>query len=183
MTLAPPQASAIVAFWRAAGKARWFARSDTFDALTRMRLGAPYRLAARGRLDHWDETPVGSLALLILLDQAPRNMFRGTPRAFATDGSALEIADAALARGFDRRFTKAMRRFFYLPFEHAENEAHQARCVALFAKMGEPQGIRFAEIHADAIARFGRFPHRNAILDRRSTPQETAYLADGGFSG
>lgn len=154
-----------------------------FDALVRARLGRLHEAAASGALDHWGATPEGALALLILLDQAPRNIFRGTPRAFATDPLALAIAEVAVDRGLDRRVPKTMRWFFYLPFEHAENPAAQARCVALFEAMNEPDGLRYARIHADVIDRFGRFPHRNAILGRSSTEDERRFLAEGGFSG
>lgn len=130
-----------------------------------------------------DETPDGALALVILLDQAPRNLFRGDPRAFSTDSLALSVAEAALGRGFDRRVGRAMRSFFYLPFEHAEDSAAQSRCLDLFAAMNDREGLRYAEIHADVIARFGRFPHRNAILGRASTAAERTFLASGGFAG
>ncbi|WP_020180114.1 DUF924 family protein [Methylopila sp. M107] len=180
---APRSALAVAAFWRAAGFDRWFAVDPAFDALTRARLGRLHEAAAGGGLDHWDETPEGALALLILLDQAPRNMFRGGPRAFATDAIALAVAEAALARGFDRRVAKGMRWFFYLPFEHSEDPAAQALCISLFAAMNEPEGVRYAQTHADVIARFGRFPHRNDILGRSSTSDERRFLAEGGFSG
>jgi uncharacterized protein (DUF924 family) len=179
----PPRARRIAAFWRAAGYDRWFAKSDLFDALTRMRLLGPHERAAAGAFDDWDQTPVGVCALLILLDQAPRNLFRGTARSFATDGRAVAVAATAIARGFDRRVTSEMRWFFYLPFEHAEDMALQRECVELFRRLGDPTGLRYAEMHADIIARFGRFPHRNAILGRRSTDQEAAFLAGGGFAG
>lgn len=179
----PGQALAVVAFWRAAGYGRWFKRDATFDALTRLRLGRLHEAAAQGALDRWGERPEGALALLILLDQAPRNLFRGTPRAFATDARALAVAEAAIARGFDRRVTKAMAWFFYLPFEHSEDPDHQRRCVALFRRLGAPDGLHYAELHADIVARFGRFPHRNAILGRVSTAQEASFLKDGGFAG
>ncbi len=179
----PSSALAVGAFWRAAGYDRWFGASAVFDALVRTRLGRLHDDAATGALDPWDATPEGVLALLILLDQAPRNIFRGTPQAFATDPLALAIAEAAIDRGFDRRVPKAMRWFFYLPFEHAEDPAAQARCVALFQAMNEPDGLRYARIHADVIERFGRFPHRNPILGRSSTEDERRFLAEGGFSG
>ena len=179
----PAPALSVVAFWRAAGYGRWFAKSDMFDALVRMRLLRLHEKAARGTLDAWDATAEGALALLILLDQAPRNMFRGTPRAFATDGRALAVADAAIRRGFDRRISPALRHFFYLPFEHSEDPAAQARCVRLMSRMRDADALRWAEIHADVIARFGRFPHRNAILGRASTQEEIVFLERGGFSG
>lgn len=180
---APRDALSVVGFWRAAGYPRWFAKSDAFDALVRMRLARGHAAAAAGALDSWDETPAGALALLILLDQAPRNLFRGLARAFASDARAVAVAQAAVARRFDRRVPRALRMFFYLPFEHAEDAALQARCVALFAAHGDPELLRYAKIHADVIARFGRFPHRNAVLGRRPTKQERAFLDSGGFAG
>lgn len=178
----PPDALAVVAFWRAAGYGRWYGGGPTFDRLARMRLGRARDAAERGDLDHWDMTPDGTLALLILLDQAPRNIFRGTPRAFATDHRALAVAEATIARGFDLRVPPALRSFFYLPFEHSEDPAAQARCVRLMSRMRDAEAFRFAEIHADVIARFGRFPHRNAILGRTSTREEIEFLESGGFS-
>lgn len=180
---APAAALAIVAFWRAAGYGRWFAKSDMFDALVRMRLARAHDAAAAGRLDHWDETPAGALALLILLDQAPRNLFRGGTRAFATDPLAVAVAEAAIARGFDARVTREMRMFFYLPFEHAEDAGLQARCVALFRAHGDADLLRYAEIHAEIIERFGRFPHRNPVLGRDTTKAESGFLEAGGFAG
>ena len=179
----PHEALSVAAFWRAAGYDRWFTKSDLFDALTRLRLGRLHEAAALGLLDHWDETPVGTAALLILLDQAPRNLFRGSPRAFAADERALGVATAAVARRFDDRVPADLRWFFYLPFEHAENADAQDLSVALFARLGDADGLKYAEIHADVIRRFGRFPHRNAILGRASTKKERAFLAEGGFSG
>jgi uncharacterized protein (DUF924 family) len=114
---------------------------------------------------------------------APRNLFRGAKRAFAADARAITVAAAAIARGLDMRVTNEMRWFFYLPFEHAEDATLQRECVRLFAKLGDTVGLRFAELHADIIDRFGRFPHRNAILGRASTANEKAFLEEGGFAG
>jgi uncharacterized protein (DUF924 family) len=173
----------VVAFWRAAGPSRWYKADPMFDRLVRLRLGAAYEAAARGELGDWAASPVGALALLILLDQAPRNIFRGTPRAFATDAAALAVADTAIQRKFDRTFGQPLRQFFYLPFMHSEQLADQERCVALMAAHGGPENLRYAEIHRDVIARFGRFPHRNPILGRTPRPDEEKFLADGGFRG
>jgi uncharacterized protein (DUF924 family) len=181
--MTPPEALGVVAFWRAAGYDRWFTKSEMFDALVRLRLGRLHEAAAVGALDHWDETPLGACALLILLDQGPRNLFRGTKRAFAADARAITVAAAAIARGLDMRVTTGMRRFFYLPFEHAEDATLQRESVRLFTRLGDPVGLRFAELHADIIERFGRFPHRNAILGRNSGPEEQAFLEGGGFAG
>ena len=135
-----------------------------------------------GRLDHWADTADGALALLILLDQMTRNIYRGTPEAFSADAKAVSIAEAALERGFDRAFPKDVRVFFYLPFEHSEDMSHQERCVDLCRRLGNTDFYHYALIHMDVIRRFGRFPHRNKILKRASTPEEIAYLDDGGFS-
>ncbi|MFG1477188.1 DUF924 family protein [Xanthobacter sp. V4C-4] len=179
--------AAILAWWRAAGRARWFGGGPAFDAEVRARLLPLHEAVAAGAHADWRETADGAAALLILLDQVPRNVFRGTPRAFATDDRALAVAEAALARGFDRaaevNAPPSLRGFFYLPFMHAEDLRHQRRCVALYQSAGEAEGLAFAQVHEDAIARFGRFPHRNRILGRETTPEEQAYLDGGGFSG
>src|SRR5262249_2802499 len=151
----------VLAFWRAAGPDKWFERDDGFDADVRARFLATCAAAAQGRLDDWQGTPDGVLALLILLDQFPRNLFRDDARAFATDAQAREIAERAIARGFDRMFGLPERRFFYTPLMHSENLADQERCIALCRAAGDVEGVKYAELHADVIRRFGRFPHRN----------------------
>jgi uncharacterized protein (DUF924 family) len=123
------------------------------------------------------------LALLLVLDQFPRNMFRGSARAFAADGAAREVADRAIARGFDQEAKSEERSFFYLPFEHSENLADQERCVALARATGDADTLEWAELHADIIRRFGRFPHRNAVLGRAATAAEQEFLDGGGFTG
>jgi len=173
----------VISFWRKAGHERWFEADAGFDREVRERFLGTHEAAATAELADWQQTPEGALALLILLDQFPRNMFRGTPRAFATDETAQEIAGRATDRGFDRQVDPAMRSFFYLPFMHSEDVADQERCLALYRDLGDADGIKYAEIHRDAIRRFGRFPHRNEILGRPSTADETAYLEGGGFRG
>lgn len=174
----------IVGFWRAAGPGRWFAKSELFDAEVGRRLGSLHYWAAAGMLDHLaTQSAQGALALIILLDQVPRNMFRGTARAFATDGHAREIACYALARGFDRRVPKLLRGFFYLPFMHSEDVGDQELCVALYEELKDPLGLEYAEVHLDIIRRFGRFPHRNAALGRETTMAEEQFLIQGGFAG
>jgi uncharacterized protein (DUF924 family) len=172
----------VVGFWKAAGPGRWFRNDASFDALVRRRLGRLYARAAQGALDHWAGTPEGALALILLLDQAPRNMFRGTSRAFATDAKAREVARFALSRGDDRRVPKLLRSFFYLPFMHSEYLADQDLCVDLYRKAGDESGLHWADLHREIIRRFGRFPHRNPILGRDSKPEEDRYLAEGGFA-
>lgn len=179
----PRRALAVVALWRAAGFDRWFEKSEVFDALIRTRLGALREAAEAGLLVGWEETPPGALALVILLDQVPRNMFRGSPSAFATDPDAVVVAASAIARGFDARIPRDMRSFLYLPFEHAEDPALQRECVRLFEALGDPVGLDYAKTHAEIIARFGRFPHRNETLGRRSSCEEIAFLDGGGFAG
>ena len=135
----------------------------------------------------WEDDAAGALALLILTDQFPRNLYRGSAHAFATDTMARNLTERAIARGFDKAFEPAMRQFFYLPFQHHEDPAAQARGVTLYealvAEGGDPRGLDYARLHAGLIARFGRFPHRNAMMGRVSTPEEAAYLAQGGFAG
>jgi uncharacterized protein (DUF924 family) len=181
MTL--PTAAEIVAFWREAGPERWFEKDDSFDAEITSRFLAAHEAAAAGHLDSWQGTPEGAFALLILLDQFPRNMFRGSKRAFATDAKALAIAERAIAQGFDRVYQPPEQRFFYMPHMHSEELADQQRCVDLCAAADDAEGVKFAVIHRDIIRDFGRFPHRNAVLRRQTTAQEHAFLAEGGFAG
>jgi uncharacterized protein (DUF924 family) len=173
----------VLCFWRAAGPEKWFAKDDAFDADIRNRFFAAHEAAARGELAGWDNTPEGVYALLILLDQFPRNLFRGSPRAFATDAQALTIAERAIARGVDKAIDVPERRFIYMPFMHAEDLAHQERCIALCEASDDPEGVKFAVIHRDIIRDFGRFPHRNTVLGRQTTPQEQEFLDEGGFRG
>ncbi|MEP9354391.1 DUF924 family protein [Xanthobacter sp. KR7-65] len=176
---------AVLDFWQKAGPQKWFDGGPAFDAEVRTGLLPAFEAAAGSALDSWQGTAPGALARIILLDQVPRNVFRGTPRAFATDAMALAGAERAVDRGFDKdpSIPEALRSFFYLPFMHAEDKGTQARCVALYRVLGNAENLEYALIHKDAIDRFGRFPHRNAILGRPSTPEEEAYLKDGGFSG
>ena len=173
----------IVSFWQAASHDRWFKKDPAFDDEIRTRFLATYEAAAAGKLNGWEQTAEGALALLILLDQFPRNMFRGDARTFATDALARAITAGALVRGFDSQVPNEMRAFFYLPFEHSEDLADQERGLALYKAAGDADGLKWAEIHADIIRRFGRFPHRNAVLGRATTPEEQAFLDGGGFAG
>ena len=173
----------VVTFWREAGPERWFKKDAAFDDEIRRRFLATHEAAAKGRLRDWEATAEGALALLILLDQFPRNMFRGEARAFATDPLARAITAGALVRGYDALVPQNMRAFFYLPFEHSEDMADQERGLALYKAVGDADGLKWAELHADIIRRFGRFPHRNAALGRATTPEEQAFLDGGGFAG
>lgn len=168
----------VLDFWfDAANKPFWFERNDAFDADVTARLWPLRAAALAGRCADWQASPEGALALAILLDQVPRNCCRGTAEAFASDAAARAVARAAVDRGFDRPFDDEHRLFFYLPFEHAEDVAAQLLSVALFAAMpGRAEWLRYAERHAEIIARFGRFPHRNKALNRPSTPAEIAFL-------
>jgi uncharacterized protein (DUF924 family) len=175
--------SDIIDFWRTAGPKAWFAKDGNFDADIRRRFLAVHEAAAEGRLSAWEASADGALALLILLDQFPRNMFRGSARMFASDALARAIAAGAIVRGYDAQVPNEMRGFFYLPFEHSESFEDQMRAVAFYRAIDDADGLKWAETHADIIRRFGRFPHRNAVLGRATTPEEQAFLDAGGFSG
>ena len=156
----------------------WFFPTAEFDRLLAERFSDATGQAARGDLDHLAADAQGTLALLVLLDQLPRNLYRDDPKAFASDAKALALATDAIGAGTDRLVEPIQRWFFYLPFEHSENIGDQDRSVALFASLGpdHQQGLDYAERHRAIIRRFGRFPHRNRILGRAGTPQETAFL-------
>jgi len=173
----------VLDFWFGAGPQKWFSKDDAFDAAIRERFLPTYEAAAAGRLDDWEATPEAALALLIVLDQFSRNMFRRSPRAFASDPLALAVAKRAVAQNFDQQLDMPRRNFFYLPFQHSENLADQERCVELSRQHSDAEGVKWAELHAEIIRRFGRFPHRNAVLGRVSTPEEQAFLDAGGFAG
>ena len=184
MRAAPPPADAVavVGFWRQAGPDRWFAKDPAFDRLFRERFLALHEAAARGGLSGWADTPTGALALLLLLDQFPRNAFRGTRRMYATDPLARNIAAGAIEAGHDQAVEASVRLFFYLPFGHSEDLVDQETSVALTRRLGEPY-LAHALGHHDIVRRFGRFPHRNPILGRVMTAEEQRFLDEGGFSG
>jgi uncharacterized protein (DUF924 family) len=179
----PVDPADVLKFWRDAGRERWFAKDDAFDNACRERFLATYEAAAAGRLAVWEATAESALALVIVLDQFPRNMFRGSARIYAADATARAVTGRAIARGFDQQVATGERQFFYLPFEHSETVADQERSRALFRATGDAEGIKWADHHADIIRRFGRFPHRNALLGRVTTPEEQAFLDGGGFGG
>ncbi|MFN3892243.1 MAG: DUF924 family protein [Beijerinckiaceae bacterium] len=186
MSSAPiPSPSEIVSFWRAAGPPKWYAKDDAFDAEIRARFLLAHEAAARGEIWRWEQTAEGALALLILLDQFPRNLFRGSAHAFATDAAALHVAERSIARDLDTKIAGPLRQFFFLPLMHAEDLAAQRRCVAAFELLGAgfEENLKYAQAHLDIIAQFGRFPHRNAQLGRITTPEEQAFLDSGGFAG
>ena len=179
---APDAAREVVAFWRQAGPSLWFAKDPEFDRRFRERFGSLYAAAAAGQLLDWTATPEGALGLILLLDQYPRNSFRGSARMYATDALARQRADAAIRAGHDRRVPPELALFIYLPFGHSEALSDQERCVELARRIGPPH-VGHAEHHRDIVRRFGRFPHRNAILGRVSTPDEQRYLEQGGYQG
>ena len=189
------QAQAVLDFWflppdhpgHGQARAQWFRKDEGFDAQIRTRFGALIDAAIAGGLRAWDATPHGALARLVVLDQFTRNVHRGTPRAFAGDSQALALAASMTQHGLDRQLAPMLRAIAYLPFEHAEDRAMQARAVELFQRLAQAQPgfesmLDYAERHQEVIARFGRFPHRNAILGRTSTPQELEFLRQPGSS-
>jgi uncharacterized protein (DUF924 family) len=170
----------IVTFWRDAGQNAWFSHDAAFDERLRTQFLDKHREASAGTLQHWLGQPRWSLGLVLLLDQFPRNAFRGTPAMYATDELARRAADVAIERGFDEQVDQKLRIFFYLPFEHSEDREDQARSVALHERCGFTE---YAKHHQQVVERFGRFPHRNAILGRPSTAEELEFLKNGGFAG
>lgn len=172
----------VLAFWRDAGPSRWFRKDEAFDHEFRTRFQGAHEAALRGDLDAWAQDAQSALALLILLDQFPRNAFRGTSRMFESDAKAREIARLAVQAGHDARAATDLRNFFYLPFMHSEELTDQDLAVELARALGD-ESLRWAVIHRDIIEKFGRFPHRNAMLGRTSTPEEQRFLDDGGFAG
>ena len=161
----------------------WFKSTEEFDASLRRDFLADYEAGAAGELRSWEALPEGALALVLLLDQIPRNIFRGSPRAYATDAASRTAADRALERGFDQAVPLVWRRFFYMPFHHSEHLADQRRSVALFGALPGKRDRRgslrrYGHPYVEVIERFGRFPHRNGILGRESTPEEVAFLAE-----
>lgn len=181
------RAEEILDFWFGdAGEFReaWFRRDDEFDREIHDRFREDYEKAAAGELDDWKSSPRGTLALILLLDQFPRNLFRDDPRSYATDEKAREIADHAVSTGLDRGVQPLERTFLYLPFEHSEDVKDQRRSVELFLALDReletPDILDYAVRHREVIERFGRFPHRNEVLGRDSTPEEEAFLGEQG---
>jgi uncharacterized protein (DUF924 family) len=165
---------------------RWFRKDEAFDREVADRFGDLYERAAAGELDAWREEAEGCLALVIVLDQFPRNMFRGDARTHATDGEALAAAKYAIERALDRELPAFQKMFLYMPFMHTESVEDQRRSVELFeglaAEPGGPDVVEYAVGHRDIVERFGRFPHRNAILGRETTPEEAEFLTQPGSS-
>ncbi|MBP1852061.1 DUF924 family protein [Rhizobium halophytocola] len=180
-------AADVIAFWKDLGPKGWFTVDPCVDSMISAKFAAVHLAASRGDLADWLDNSEGALALLILLDQFPRNMFRGSAHSYATDGLARQVARHALDKGFDQEVEAALRPFFYLPFEHSEDLADQEKCVDLFTRhheqTGDEETLKYAVLHRDIITRFGRFPHRNKALGRQTTAEEQAYLDDDGFKG
>lgn len=172
----------IVDFWRDLGSERWFARDDELDETIRQRFADVHERAASGELDDWAEEPNGALALVILLDQFSRNIHRDTPKMYENDEKALSIARRALARGDQYHVGEDVNQFLAMPHMHSETLADQEECVELMGEFGE-ENLAYAVDHRDIVKTFGRFPHRNAILGRRTTPEEQEFLDGGGFAG
>lgn len=173
----------VTSFWLEAGENRWFTKDAAFDGALRVRFGGAAAEARNGAFDRWGETPEGALGLIILLDQVPRNIHRGSPLAFASDARALKVAKQSIGRGYHWRLPAPRAMWLLMPFEHSESIDDQWRCLSLFQSLGLNEMAHWAKLHLDIIARFGRFPHRNAVLGRKSNPAEIAFLKAGGFSG
>ena len=173
----PPKALEILDFWFSdTAKPRWFQSTPDFDENLRERFLDVFEQAEAGSLQNWGSTPNGALALVIVLDQFPLNLFRNQARSFGTEAAARRVASAAIDQAFDRQLTDKGKAFLYLPFMHSEDRHDQDRSVALFEAAGLEDNLRFAHHHRDIITRFGRFPHRNAILGRASTREEIDWL-------
>lgn len=177
------KANSVVKFWLDAGPEAWFSQNDAFDRSLHTNFGTLHQQAAPGELDDWQETATGSLALILILDQFSRNMFRNDAKSFAQDAAALQLAKSGLDRGFDLQVDPSLQQFFFMPLMHSEAIEDQQRCVRLFYAASMPDNLPHAITHRDIIARFGRFPHRNKVLGRPSSTAEQKFLDDGGFSG
>lgn len=185
MTAPPPgnEPEDVLAFWDEIGPKGWFEKNDDVDRAMRERFGELHDRALKGELDDWLAAARPALALVLLLDQFSRNLYRGDARAFAGDEAALEAARRALDEGFDREISMPQRIFFYMPLEHSESLPDQERCVALVHATGNMDYLHYAIVHRDVVRRFGRFPHRNSALGRHTTPAERLFLEAGGFGG
>ena len=181
--MTPDQPRGVLDFWFAAGWEKWWKKSDAFDEEIRRRFGRTYSEAIAGKLDEWIGEPEGALALIIVLDQFSRNFFREDHRAWTQDTKALRITREAIKRRFDVELPVTVRNWIYMPFMHSESLTDQTEGLVYFARLSNPEIMKFAEEHAAIIRRFGRFPHRNHVLGRVSTEAEREFLNAGGFSG
>lgn len=173
----------ILGFWTNAGARQWYAANPRFDDAIRLKFEPVHHAAARGEYDKWAETPQGTLALLILLDQFPRNMYRKSGHAFATDPKARAFARQAAERGWHLEVEPELRQFMILPFEHSEDIGDQDYGLILAEEIDDAEVLKWVNLHRDIIVRFGRFPHRNPALGRTTTAEEQAFLDEGGFAG
>ncbi len=179
----PATPNDVLIFWTNAGPTKWYSAKPGFDEVIRLKFEPVHHAAARGEYDDWAVTPKGALALLIVLDQFPRNLYRKSAHAFATDPKARAIARVAAENGWHRDVDPEMRQFMLLPFEHSEDLADQDYGLALAEALGDAEMVKWHRIHRDIIVRFGRFPHRNPMLGRTTTVEEQAFLDEGGFAG
>lgn len=173
----------ILEFWNSIGPKSWWIKDDKIDQQIAAKFSKTHADARNGKYASWEAEPDSALALVIVLDQFSRNLFRGDAKSFAQDQMALEIASRAIKQNFDQSVDPALKNFFYLPFMHSEKIADQEICLQLMHADGDISSINAAVIHRDIISRFGRFPHRNAVLGRHTTPAEVKFLESGGFSG
>ncbi len=173
----------VLGFWFGLTDEQWFKADEALDAEVRKRFEELYHEQRQSPADHFLSDPRTALAAVVLFDQLPRNMYRGHADQFGTDLLALQIAEQAVAREFDRQLSPRERGFLYMPFQHSEDLDDQQRSVLLFTALGDPEQLRFARLHHDIVARFGRFPHRNACLGRETTPEEAAFLQESDFRG
>lgn len=182
MTATPQQ---IIDFWYSpAIKQHWFNSTPEIDQQIREQYQTLWQQAQAGQLDSWQQSPQGCLALVILLDQFPLNMFRGKAEGFATEQQAVAICKQAIQQGLDKQLEKPQLGFLYMPLMHSENRADQDLSISKFTEAGLPDNLHFAQHHREIVQRFGRFPHRNAILGRESTAEEIAYLnSEQGYRG
>ncbi|OOY11402.1 hypothetical protein BMG00_16950 [Thioclava marina] len=173
----------IVRFWRVeVGEKHWYQSTEEIDAAIRRRFAPLWQVASQGALNEWERCPTGALALILLLDQFPRNMFRDDPRAFQTDAAARDHAGRAIAEGCDMQIGPPLQQFFYLPFMHSEALADQDRAVQLFSERWySPDNLKHARAHRSVIEQFGRFPWRNPALGRETLPEEETFLREGGY--
>ena len=178
-----PTPGDVLDFWLSADPEKWFARDDAFDAAIRDRFLTLHGKAASGAIDEWAVIPEGTLALIIVLDQFSRNLYRNSPLAFATDEKALGLSQNLIAKQQDIEFPINVRLWIYMPFQHSEDLCMQERSIELFKTLDDPENLKYALIHHDIIRKFGRFPHRNQVLGRTSRAEEIKFLAAGGFSG
>ncbi len=182
-TASPAEAQSVLDFWfEESTPEQWFKKDDGFDAAVRERFAALYGQAAAGELEAWRDTAAGCLALVIVLDQFPRNLFRGDPRSFGTDAAARAVLRHGLDKGFDDGLSFRQKQFLYMPLMHGEDRDEQAQSVALYTALGDEDTLKFAVAHRDIVDRFGRFPHRNEVLGRETTPEEAAFLKQPGSS-